>query len=263
MGDGLKRLDATADSLARGSIVEKRMARRGDQLLRRRLGEAIHRYQMIQDGDRIVVGVSGGKDSLSLLDLLWAQRGRAPVAYDVIAVHIDLGFDGTGDKLVPFLRDRGIPYHVEKTRIGPVAHSEINRENPCFLCARLRRKRLFELAKQMGSRKVALAHHRDDMIETLLMNMFYSGEFGTMMPHQRLFHGDISIIRPLALTGEDAIRRYVRDQGFPVIATGCPTAKRSKRSEVKAFLEALVQKNSRIKGNIFRAMRNIRKDYLP
>jgi len=259
----LKRLDATTGSLARRSIVGEGMERAGDQLLRRRVGEAIHRYQMIQDGDRIVVGVSGGKDSLSLLDLLWAQRRRAPVTYDVIAVHIDLGFDGTGDRLVPFLRDRGIPYHVEKTRIGPVAHSEINRENPCFLCSRLRRKRLFELAKQMGSKKVALAHHRDDMIETLLMNMFYSGEFGTMMPHQRLFHGDISIIRPMALTDEDAIRRYVRNQGFPVIATGCPTTKRSKRSEIKAFLEALAQKDSRIKGNIFRAMRNIRKDYLP
>jgi tRNA 2-thiocytidine biosynthesis protein TtcA len=259
----LKRLGATADSFTGGPVVGKGMTRTGDQLLRRRVGEAVHRYQMIQDGDRIVVGVSGGKDSLSLLDLLWAQRRRAPVTYDVIAVHIDLGFDGTGDKLVPFLRDRGIPYHVEKTRIGPVAHSEINRENPCFLCSRLRRKRLFELAKQMGSRKVALAHHRDDMIETLLMNMFYSGEFGTMIPHQRLFQGEISIIRPLALTDEDAIRRYVRARGFPVIATGCPTTKRSKRSEIKAVLEELVQKDRRIKGNIFRAMRNIRKDYLP
>ena len=259
----MKRLGAKADSFSDGPAVGKGMARTGDRLVRRRVGEAIHRYQMIQDGDRIVVGVSGGKDSLSLLDLLWAQRRRAPVTYDVIAVHIDLGFDGTGDKLVPFLRDTGIPYHVEKTRIGPVAHSEINRENPCFLCARLRRKRLFELAKQMGSRKVALAHHRDDMIETLLMNMFYSGEFGTMIPHQRLFQGRISIIRPLALTDEDAIRRYVRNRGFPVIATGCPTTKHSKRSEIKAVLEELVQKNPRIKGNIFRAMRNIRKDYLP
>ena len=234
-----------------------------DRLLRRRLGEAIHRYQMIQDGDRIAVGVSGGKDSLSLLNLLWTQRNRAPVSYEMMAVHIDLGFDGTGGKLLPYFRQKGIPFHIEETRIGPVAHSEINRENPCFLCARLRRKRLFELANQVGYTKVALAHHRDDMIETLLMNMFYSGEFGTMVPHQRLFQGKISIIRPLALTDEEIIGRYARARGLPVIATGCPTTKRSKRSQVKAILEELMRKDRRIKGNIFRAMRNIRKDYLP
>jgi tRNA 2-thiocytidine biosynthesis protein TtcA len=244
-------------------LARKPMMGSGDRILRRRIGTAIHRYQMIQDGDRIAVGVSGGKDSLSLLDLLWAQKNRAPVSYEIMAIHIDLGFDGTSAKLVPYFRQRGIPFYVEETRIGPVAHSEINRENPCFLCARLRRKRLFEVANHLGYTKVALAHHRDDMIETLLMNMFFSGEFGTMVPHQRLFRGKISIIRPLALAEEEAIRRYARARGLPVVESGCPTTRRSKRNQVKGILEELMRKDRRIKGNIFRAMRNIRRDYLP
>ena len=218
---------------------------------------------MIQDGDQIAVGVSGGKDSLSLLDLLLAQRRRAPISYGVTAIHIDLGFDGTGERLEPYFRHEEIPYHIEETRIGPIAHSEINRENPCFLCARLRRKRLFEVASLMGCTKIALAHHRDDIIVTLFINMFYSGEIGTMVPYQKLFKGRLCIIRPLALTDEDIIRRYATARGLPIIESGCPTMRDSKRNQIKAILAELVRQDSRIKGNIFRSMRNIRKDYLP
>jgi len=235
----------------------------GDQFLRRPLGKAIRQYQMIQNGDRIAVGVSGGKDSLTLLHLLYTRKRRVPIEYGLVAIHIDLGFDGTGETLGPYFRQQGIRYHIEKTRIGPIAHSKINRENPCFLCARLRRKRLFELANAMGCAKIALAHHRDDIIETLLINMFYSGEIGTMVPHQRLFNGKLSIIRPLALTDEDAIRRYARARGFPVIESGCPTGKESERNRIKAILVELGRKNRRIRGNIFRSMQNIRTDYLP
>ena len=239
------------------------MANGDDRFIRRSFGQAIHRYEMIKKGDRIAVAVSGGKDSLSLLHLLLAARRRAPVSYDLVAIHIDLGFDGTGEKLEPHLRHEGIPYAIEKTRIGLIAHSPVNRENPCFLCARYRRKRLFELANHMGCNKIAMAHHRDDIIETLLLNMFYSGEFGTMTPNQSLFRGKFSIIRPLALTDEDAIRRYATAKGFPVIASGCPTKAQSKRNQIKAFLAELVQRDRTIKGNIFRSMQNIRTDYLP
>ncbi|MBW2057307.1 MAG: tRNA 2-thiocytidine(32) synthetase TtcA [Deltaproteobacteria bacterium] len=231
--------------------------------LRRSVGKAIHQYHMIESGDRIAVGVSGGKDSLFLLRLLSLRRRWVPIDYEVVAIHIDLGFDSTGERLEPYLRLQGIPYHIEKTEIGLVAHSEANRENPCFLCARLRRKRLFELADAMGCAKIALAHHRDDIVETLLINMFYGGEIGTMVPHQRLFQGRLSIIRPLALTEEDAIRRYTEAHGFPVIGSGCPTAGNSRRSRVKSLLAELARKDKRIKGNIFRSMGNIRKEYLP
>lgn len=218
---------------------------------------------MIENGDRIAVGVSGGKDSLSLLSLLSERRRWVPIQYDLVAVHIDLGFDGTGEKIASYFRQERIQYRIEATRIGPTAHSEINRENPCFLCARLRRKRLFELANSMGCRKVALAHHRDDIIETLLLNMFYCGEIGTMVPHQRLFKGKLSIIRPLALTDEDAIQRYAKAQRFPIIQSGCPTTQDSERDRIKAILTELGRKNNKIKGNIFRSMQNIRMDYLP
>jgi tRNA 2-thiocytidine biosynthesis protein TtcA len=239
------------------------MLRVGDRLLRRSVGKAIHQYQMIENGDRIAVGVSGGKDSLSLLNLLSERRRRVPIQYDLVAIHIDLGFDGTGKEIEPYFRQEEIPYRIEETRIGPIAHSEINRENPCFLCARLRRKRLFELADGMGCRKVALAHHRDDIIETLLLNMFYGGEIGTMIPHQRLFKGKLSIIRPLALTDEDAIWRYAKAQAFPIIESGCPTTEDSERNRIKAILAELTRNNKKIKGNIFRSMQNIRRDYLP
>lgn len=234
-----------------------------EDFLRRPFGKAIHQYQMIQDGDRIAVGVSGGKDSLTLLHLLSTQRRRVPIRYALVAIHIDLGFDGTGEKLEPYFRQKRIPYHIESTRIGPIAHSEMNRENPCFLCARIRRKRLFELANAMGCTKVALAHHRDDIIETLLMNMFYSGEIGTMVPHQRLFNGKLSIIRPLALTNEEDIRTYAKANDLPVIKSGCPTIKDSQRNLIKSMLTELARRNRKIKGNIFRSMRNIRQDYLP
>lgn len=248
---------------ATNGLMRRKMPGDGDQFLRRSVGKAIHKYQMIQNGDRIAVGVSGGKDSLSLLHFLSIRRQWVPIRYDLVAIHIDLGFDGTGERLAPWFRQEGILYHIEETRIGPIAHSEINRENPCFLCARLRRKRLFELATTMGYTKIALAHHRDDIVETLLINMFYSGEIGTMVPHQRLFNGKLSIIRPLALTDEDAIRGYARTKAFRVIESGCPTVKDAKRTQIKAILAELARKNRRIKGNIFRSMRNIRKDYLP
>jgi tRNA 2-thiocytidine biosynthesis protein TtcA len=247
----------------RPGLMGKKIMRENRPLLTRSVGKALHRYRMIQDGDRIAVGVSGGKDSLTLLDHLFQRRKWVPIQYDLVAVHVDLGFDGTGERIKPYLSQMGIPYHIDKTRIGPLAHSEINRENPCFLCARLRRQRLFELADSMGCAKLALAHHRDDIIETLLINMFYAGEIGTMTPHQTLFEGRFSIIRPLALTDEDAIRRYARARELPVIESGCPGAKGSKRSEIKAILAELAQKNTKVKGNLFRSMQNIRGNYLP
>jgi tRNA 2-thiocytidine biosynthesis protein TtcA len=260
--DRLKRGESSATKTLHGVDERKRMVA-GERPLRRSVGKAIHQYRMIEDGDRIAVGVSGGKDSTSLLHLLSIRRQWIPIHYDLVAIHIDLGFDGTGKRIEPFLREEGVPYHIEKTKIGLVAHSEVNRENPCFLCARLRRKRLFEITHALGCRKIALAHHRDDIIETLLINMFYAGEFGTMVPLQPLFSGKLSIIRPLALTDESAIRQYSEAKGFDLIESGCPTTEVSSRHHIKAMVAELARKNKRIRGNLFRSMRNIRKDYLP
>ena len=142
-------------------------------------------YGMIEPGDRILVGVSGGTDSMVLLDLLRTPKYLIPGDYTVTAAHIDLGFEGSGEdvaRLEATLAKTGCEYVIDRTDIGPLAHSEVNRKNPCFLCSRLRRRRIFEIADARGCNKIALAHHRDDMIETMLLNMFYSREISTMMP---------------------------------------------------------------------------------
>ena len=226
------------------------------------MGKAIHRYGLIQDGDRILVGVSGGKDSLTLLRLLQERRTRVPIDYELVAVHIDLGFDsGRAEILKGYFEAQGIPYHFEFTEIGRRANSPENRENPCFLCSWERRKQLFRLAHQLRCNKVALGHHKDDIIETLLLNIFYSGEISTMLPLQTLFKGKITLIRPLALLEEKKIKRFAQEMDLPFGPSGCPSSGKTKRKEIKELIEAVQMKNHRVKGNIFRSLSNVKLDY--
>ena len=232
--------------------------------LNRSVGKAIHQYDMIVHGDRIVVGLSGGKDSLTLLWMLAERRARAPIDYEIFPVYIDPGFSGGyGEPLSRFVREAlGFDLRVEATDFGVVAHGEANRENPCFLCARRRRRRLFEIADGLGCGKVALGHHKDDLIETFFINILYAGEVSTMLPAQSFFKGRFTVIRPLAFCDEDAIKRFARGEGFPAFQNPCPSADVSKRSEIKAMLNGLYRRNRKIKGNIFRAMRHVKPEYL-
>ena len=167
--------------------------------INRSLGKAIHHYHMIEDRDRICVGLSGGKDSLTLLWFLSQRLERIPVTYDLLPCYIDPGFENSyARELADFCRDRKWPLRIEYTDYGVIAHSDANRENPCFLCARLRRKRLFEIAAEIGCNKLALGHTKDDIIESLFLNMFYAGEISAMQPCLSMFNGEITIIRPLA-----------------------------------------------------------------
>jgi tRNA 2-thiocytidine biosynthesis protein TtcA len=230
--------------------------------IRSLVGKAIHTYQMIQDGDRILVGVSGGKDSLTLLHLLHERRKRVPVRYDLVALHIDLGFDSGGtESLKAFFEERGLSYRIEHTDIGALAHSSKNRENPCFLCAWERRKRTFQLAHEFNCNKIAFGHHKDDVVETLLLNMFYSAEISTMLPVQSLFKGKMYLIRPLFLLEEKKIARFAEAMGLPVVHSGCPSSGKTKRGEVKEIIELLGRKNHRVKGNIFRSLSNLKTEY--
>jgi tRNA 2-thiocytidine biosynthesis protein TtcA len=227
------------------------------------MGKAIHRYGLIQDGDRIIVGVSGGKDSLTLLHLLQERRKRVPIDYELVPVHIDLGFDSERAEILKnFFEAQGLPYHIEFTDIGKRANSPENRENPCFLCSWERRKRIFHLAHRLQCNKIALGHHKDDIIETLLLNIFYSAEISTMLPVQTLFKGKITLIRPLALIEEKKIERFAREMGLPFGPSGCPSSGKTKRKEVKELIEALERKNRKVKGNIFRSLSNIKLDYM-
>ena len=226
------------------------------------VGKAIHRYDLIHDGDRILVGVSGGKDSLALLHLLHERRRRVPIVYELVPVHIDLGFgSGRAEVMRDLFEALDLPYHIEFTDIGKRANGPENRENPCFLCSWERRKRIFHLTQQLRCNKVALGHHKDDIIETLLLNIFYSGEISTMLPSQSLFKGKITLIRPLALLEEKMTERFSREMGLPFAPSGCPSSGKTKRKEVKELIAALSKKDRKLKGNIFRSLSNIRMDY--
>ncbi len=223
-------------------------------------------YGMIEQGDRILIGVSGGTDSMVLLDLLRTPKYSITGDYSVLAAHIDLGFEGSGEdsaRLESYLHDAGIDCVIDRTDIGPVAHSEVNRKNPCFLCSRLRRRRIFEIAAERGCNKIALAHHRDDMIETLLLNMFYSREISTMMPKQQIFGGELHIIRPLAYIREELVKKFGRERRFPVVGNRCPTSGSSRRRYVKELLNALEKDNPLVRDNLFRAMKRVKTDYMP
>lgn len=218
---------------------------------------------MMDDGDRILVGVSGGKDSMALLWSLAERQRRVPIAYELFPVYVDPGFEGGfAEDLHSQCRDIGLELRVEYTDYGQVAHSTQNRENPCFLCSRLRRKRLFEIAHELGCRKVALGHNKDDIIETFFMNICYAGEVSTMVPTQSFFDGLITIIRPLAFVEEDLIRRFIRQKGLRIFQNPCPSASQSKRQEIKNMLQQLYRSNPKIKGNVFRAMHHVKLDYL-
>jgi len=231
--------------------------------LNRAMGKALHRYQMISDGDRIIVGLSGGADSLTLMWMLTERLKRVPINYELFAVYIDPGYEGGfGESLEWYGNKLGYSIRAEYTDYGLLAHSPENRENPCFLCSRLRRKRLFEIADELGCTKLALGHNKDDIIETLFMNICYAGEISTMVPSQSFFQQKFTVIRPLAFADEQLIRKFARDQKFPEFINACPSANTSKRKEVKTFLQQLYRTNKKVKGNIFRAMSHVNSDYL-
>ena len=232
--------------------------------LKKWLEKAVLDYGMIEEGDRLLIGVSGGADSLALLDLLDSPMLFIP-KFSFIAVNIDMGFDTTYkgyNVLEKYFQEKNYRYVMEKTDIGNLAHSDINKKNPCFLCSRLRRKRIFEIADAEGCNKIAFAHHRDDIIETLLINMFYGREISTMVPNQRIFRGKLHIIRPLAYLQEELIKKYSRECQFPAIKNECPTSHTSKRNYIKKLLDELQRDNKEIRDNIYKAMSHVKPDYL-
>jgi tRNA 2-thiocytidine biosynthesis protein TtcA len=234
-----------------------------DKELKRLAGKAIHNQQMIRDGDHVMVAVSGGKDSLALLWLLRDRIKRIPIEYKITAVHVDPGFGADSARhMKSFFSDHGFDYRVLESDIGPQAHGPKNRENPCFLCSRLRRKLLFELAEEIGCSRIAFGHHKDDLIETFFLNVFYGASISTMLPVQELFRGKLIVIRPLYLIDEDLLARFAQSMEWPEIRLGCPTAGSSKREEIKDMLRQFYRSNKKIKGNIFHALQNVNPEYM-
>lgn len=235
----------------------------GVRRINRSVGKAIHEYHMISDGDRIAIGLSGGKDSLTLLWILKERLQFIPVQYELVPIYIDPGFDnGFSRPLSDWCKQFDFDLIVEETQNGLLAHSSENRENPCFLCSRLRRQRLFELAEKHHCNKVALGHHKDDLIETLFLNICYAGQICTMLPSQPFFMGRFSLIRPLAYTDESHIAKFAVANRFPTFLNPCPSSGQTRRQEIKSLLQTLYSGNQNVRGNIFRAMKHVNLDYL-
>ena len=231
--------------------------------MRRLMGKALHSRDMIEDGDHVMVAVSGGKDSLSLLWLLRERLDRVPIQYRITAVHVDPGFGAkSADRMEEFFSNHGFQSRVVRGDFGPLAHGPENRENPCFLCSWIRRKVLFETARELGCNKIAFGHHKDDVIETFFLNIFYGASVSTMKPVQEFFGGKLFAIRPFFMIDSDLIRRYFHSMGWQEVHLGCPTAGSSKREEIKMILNQLYRGNRKVKGNIFHALQNVKAEYL-
>lgn len=227
----------------------------------RSAGKAIVDYEMIQEGDRIGVAVSGGKDSISLLHVLRRLKRVAPIDFDFTAVHIDFEFSDFDPKvLTAYLEKEGFPYMVER---ADSLKGEKWEEIDCFRWSRNRRKALFQLASTQGFNKLAFGHHLDDIVETILLNMFYRGEIGAMKPKQVLFDGKIAIIRPLAYEREAMMAKLAERLGISSMGQSkCANDDTSHRILIKHMLRGMEKENPGIIKNIFRSLQNVRTDYL-
>ncbi|RLA86071.1 MAG: tRNA 2-thiocytidine(32) synthetase TtcA [Deltaproteobacteria bacterium] len=234
-----------------------------DKRVRRLVGKAICEYGLLEDGDRVLVGLSGGKDSLTLLKVLAEREKIVPISYSLVAVTVDLGFSPLPEaELGKFAESLGVEFIVKHTDIGPRSHRPGNPETPCFMCSRMRRKVLFETASELGCNKIALGHTKDDILVTFFMNVLYSGEISTMVPKQELFGGKLTIIRPLALLDEERVEAFARMHRLPIIGDLCPTKGKTKRAEVKKWLQLMFKRDRTLKGNAFHALSNVNLRYL-
>ena len=208
--------------------------------------KAVQDYEMIAPGDRICVGVSGGKDSVALTVALGRLRRYLGVPYEVVAVKLDPRFGGVKTDYSPladlFARE-GIPYEIRRTDIGPVVFDYRKESNPCALCAKLRRGTLHTVAKELGCNKVALGHHLDDAVETFYMNLWREGRIGCFSPVTYLSRRDLTLIRPMILATEAEVRSAVHRAGLPVIKSRCPADGVTVREDTKNFVREMSRKD--------------------
>ena len=216
---------------------------------------AVDDFKMIKKGDKIAVGLSGGKDSIALLCALSGLKRFYPENFELIAVRIDTGINYDKQEevaLYEFVKSLGVPYHVEKTEIYSVVFEERKEKNPCSLCANMRRGALNSTAKMLGCNKVALGHHADDLIETFFLSMIYEGRLNTFQPSTYLSKADLTVIRPLLYVKEHEIKSFTKDK--PILKNPCPVDKFTKREEVKKTLDNLSKEYPLIKENLFNAL---------
>jgi tRNA(Ile)-lysidine synthase TilS/MesJ len=220
--------------------------------------QAIQSYNMINAGDIIAVGVSGGKDSLVMLTALNSLKEFYPEKFDIKAVSIDTGFENASFlEIEKFCESLNIEYIVEKTRIKEVVFDSLKEKSPCSLCSRMRRAALCSLAKKLGCNKLSLGHNKDDAIETFIMNTIYNGKITCFEPVTNYEDIGLTIIRPLIFTEEYIIKKYARENFLPVMEKICPVDGNTKREETKRLIEEIKKKNRKAPDNIFTAIKNL------
>src|SRR6266699_3638382 len=235
------------------STLESRIAKKTTK--------AIKDFNLVEDGDRIMVGLSGGKDSWALLQILDELRVRAPIDFSLIAVSVDSGYkEFKHDVIAKTCRERGWEYRIEHTAIGDVMDDLLEANaTPCSLCARLRRGVLYRIAADVGATKIALGHHADDFIETLLLNLFFAGALKAMPAKLVSDNGDHVVIRPLVYVGEDEARAYAKESELPIIGCCCPACGDLglQRQRMKRLLMELELEHPGVKTSMLKALSNV------
>ena len=216
---------------------------------------AVDDYQMIDDGDRIAVGISGGKDSLTLLEVLCDLRIFYPKKFEIVAITVDMGFEGADfSEVAELCRRLDVEYRVEKTDIAKIIFDVRKESNPCSLCAKMRRGSLHSAAQEAGCNKVALGHHFDDAVETFMMNMFFEGRLGCFSPKSYLSNRRLTLIRPMIYATEKDVLYFTNKRRLPIVVSLCPEDHATERENMKKLLADIERGNKGLKHRIFNAM---------
>ncbi|HEY0875278.1 MAG TPA: tRNA 2-thiocytidine(32) synthetase TtcA [Vicinamibacterales bacterium] len=227
----------------------------------KKVTRAITEYGLIQDGDRVMVGLSGGKDSWALMQVLDVLRRRAPIEFSLVGVTVDSGYNGYRHDLISRTCDaRGWEYRIIHTEIGEAIEEILDvSQTPCSLCARMRRGVLYRIANEVGATKIALGHHLDDFIETLLLNLFFAGSLKAMPARLVSDNGEHVVIRPLVYTTEAEARNYAKASELPIIGCCCPACgdMSLQRQRVKRLIAELEVEHPEIKSSMIRALGNV------
>ena len=219
--------------------------------------QAVDEYEMIQEGDKIAVGISGGKDSLTLLYALVNLQKFYPKHFDLVAITVDLGYEGfdlTG--IQRLCEDLQVEYHIINTKIGKMVTSDTLEGSACSLCARLRKGALNDAAKELGCNKVAYGHHLDDVIETMMLALIYEGRFCSFWPVTHLDKSDLTVIRPMIYVPETDVKGFENKMNLPVSKNPCPIDGSTKREYIKKLIKQLNAENPGVKKRLFHAIKN-------
>ena len=216
---------------------------------------ALDDYLMIEDGDKIAVGVSAGKDSLTLLCAMAEIRRFYPKKFDLLAITVDMGFEGMDFSPVKsFCEELGVEYEIVPTQISKIIFDVRKEKNPCSLCAKMRRGALYNYAKDRGCNKVALGHHFDDVVETFMLNLFFEGRLGCFQPVTYLSNTDITLIRPMIYMPEKDVRYFASKTELPIQKSPCPADGNTEREEMKKLLDSLERQHKGLRHRIFGAI---------